>query len=165
MDPNRHTLAQHQQLEYRYQVEAIKQILENLYWGASSRWSSSLYCLMRNSDEITIGKSHPPLYRIVSVSKNCFFQENPFPLVVWRFYQELLGLQILQTLHRVHHWKDLYPCKYTFHRTSLDNPCEHSSRQLSRTCERLEGLLGRLLQGIFLQKQPFNRFESDFRSF
>ena len=85
--------------------------------------------------------------------------------MVWLFYQELLGLQILQTLHRVHHWKDLYPCKYTFHRTSRDNPCGHSSWQLSRTCERLEGLLGRLLRGIFLQKQPFNRFESVFLSF
>ena len=30
-------------------------------WGASSRWSVSLYCSMRNSDEITIGKTHPTL--------------------------------------------------------------------------------------------------------
>ena len=32
-----------------------------LNWGASSRWSSSLYCLMQNSDEMTIGKT-PSLY-------------------------------------------------------------------------------------------------------
>ena len=30
-------------------------------WGASSRWSSSLYCSMRNSDQMTIGNTHPTL--------------------------------------------------------------------------------------------------------
>ena len=30
-------------------------------WDASLRWSSSLFCLMRNSDEMTIGKMHPTL--------------------------------------------------------------------------------------------------------
>ena len=33
----------------------------NLTWGATSRWSSSQYCSMRNSDEKTIGKVHPTL--------------------------------------------------------------------------------------------------------
>ena len=33
----------------------------SLKWGAASRWSSSLYCPMRNSDEMTIGKTHPTL--------------------------------------------------------------------------------------------------------
>ena len=28
-------------------------------WGASFRWSSSLYCPMRNSDQLTIGKPTP----------------------------------------------------------------------------------------------------------
>ena len=32
-----------------------------LKWSASSRWSSFLYCLMRNWDEMTIGKTHPIL--------------------------------------------------------------------------------------------------------
>ena len=31
-------------------------------WGASFRWSSSLCCSMRNSDEMTTGKMHPTLY-------------------------------------------------------------------------------------------------------
>ena len=30
-------------------------------WGASSRWFSSLYCSMRNSDQMTIPKAHPTL--------------------------------------------------------------------------------------------------------
>ena len=30
-------------------------------WGASSRWSSSLYCLMRNSGRMTIGKTRSTL--------------------------------------------------------------------------------------------------------
>ena len=33
-------------------------------WGASSRWSSSLYCPMRNSDQMAIGKTHPTLEAI-----------------------------------------------------------------------------------------------------
>ena len=33
-----------------------------LKWDASSRWSLSLYCPMRNSDEMTIAKTHPTLY-------------------------------------------------------------------------------------------------------
>ena len=47
-------------------------ILQNhiLKWGASSRWSSSLYCHKRNSDEMTIGKTHPTLvYRFGCRSK------------------------------------------------------------------------------------------------
>ena len=30
-------------------------------WGVSSRWSSSLYCPMRNSGQMTIGRTHPTL--------------------------------------------------------------------------------------------------------
>ena len=30
-------------------------------WRASSRWSSCLYCPMQNSDQMTIGKTHPSL--------------------------------------------------------------------------------------------------------
>ena len=33
----------------------------NINWSASSWWSSSLYCPMRNSDQITIGMTHPHL--------------------------------------------------------------------------------------------------------
>ena len=32
-----------------------------LNWDASSRWSSSLYCLMLNSDELTNEMMHPTL--------------------------------------------------------------------------------------------------------
>ena len=31
-------------------------------WGASSLWSSTLYCLMRKSDQMTIVKTHPTLH-------------------------------------------------------------------------------------------------------
>ena len=36
---------------------------KKLKLGASSRWLSSLYCSMKNSDELTIGNTHP-LYQI-----------------------------------------------------------------------------------------------------
>ena len=45
----------------------------DLQWGASSRWWSSLYCPIRNSDEMTIGKLHPTLE---SSSDWPFFQKN-----------------------------------------------------------------------------------------
>ena len=32
-------------------------------WDASSRWSSSLYCPMRKSDQMTIGKTQPTLVK------------------------------------------------------------------------------------------------------
>ena len=35
--------------------------IDQVKWSASSRRSSSLYCLMRNSDKMTIGKTHPTL--------------------------------------------------------------------------------------------------------
>ena len=35
-----------------------------LNWGASSRWSSSQYGLMRNSDEMIIGNMYPTLQLI-----------------------------------------------------------------------------------------------------
>ena len=38
----------------------------------SSWWSSSLYCLMRNSDEMTIGKTHPTL--VLILTKFSFFR-------------------------------------------------------------------------------------------
>jgi len=34
---------------------------QSLKCSASSRWSSSLYCLMRNSNEMTFGMTHPAL--------------------------------------------------------------------------------------------------------
>ena len=33
----------------------------NVKWNASSRWSLSLYCLMRSSGSMTIGKTRPTL--------------------------------------------------------------------------------------------------------
>ena len=33
-----------------------------LKWDASSRWSLSLHCPMRDSDEMTIGTTHPTLF-------------------------------------------------------------------------------------------------------
>ena len=38
-----------------------KSTLYKLKWGASSLWSSSLSCRMRNSDQMAIGKTHPTL--------------------------------------------------------------------------------------------------------
>ena len=52
-----------------------------LKWGASSWWSSSLYCPMRNSDQITIWKTHPTLdsntfwHSSKWINSNC---DNPF---------------------------------------------------------------------------------------
>ena len=36
--------------------------LKSIKRGASSRWSSSLYCPRRNLDEMTIGQAHPTLF-------------------------------------------------------------------------------------------------------
>ena len=36
--------------------------LEVCKWGLYSRWSSCLYCPLRNSDQMTIGTTHPTLY-------------------------------------------------------------------------------------------------------
>ena len=36
--------------------------LDVIKWDASFRWSSFLYCPMRNSDLVTIGKMHPTLF-------------------------------------------------------------------------------------------------------
>ena len=35
----------------------------HLKWGAYSRWLSSLYCPMWNSDQMTIGTTHPTLLK------------------------------------------------------------------------------------------------------
>ena len=39
-------------------------------WGASSRWSSCLYCRKRKSDEMTIEKTHPTLFHLPIVTMN-----------------------------------------------------------------------------------------------
>ena len=44
--------------------------------GASSRRSSSLYCLMRNSDEMTIGKTHPTLLAQFQPGKSLNYGET-----------------------------------------------------------------------------------------
>ena len=45
-------------------------IEDNLKWDASSREWLSLYCLMRNSDLMTIGKTHPSLLYESQMAKN-----------------------------------------------------------------------------------------------
>ena len=48
-------------------LKLVDFILEGLFytkivkWGVFSRWLSSLYCPKRNSDLMTIGKTHPTL--------------------------------------------------------------------------------------------------------
>ena len=57
-------------VELRPVFNEVKQVYALIKWGASSRSSSSLYCPMRNSDEMTIGKSILPMtYRIIGVYK------------------------------------------------------------------------------------------------
>ena len=41
---------------------------KKLKWDVPYRWSSSLYCPMQNSDEMTIGKTHPTLIIIPTFS-------------------------------------------------------------------------------------------------
>ena len=48
--------------------------LKFVKWGASSQWSPYLYCPMRYSDEMTLGKMHPTLW--------CVSQTG---LVTWRY--------------------------------------------------------------------------------
>ena len=40
-------------------VAAATQCIGTVNWAAFSRWSSSQYCIMRNSDEMTVGETHP----------------------------------------------------------------------------------------------------------
>ena len=54
-------------LQYRFrvrytQINPLKQ--KTLKWDGSSRWSSSLYCLMWKSTQMTIGKTRPSLFHI-----------------------------------------------------------------------------------------------------
>ena len=49
--------------EVRFDSEGVPQ------WGASFRWSYSLYCLMRTSEQFTIGKTRPTLEKIKIVQK------------------------------------------------------------------------------------------------
>ena len=48
-----------------------------LKWDASSRWPSSLYYPMRNSDQMIIGKTHPTLF-FRSQESNKNFSKNRF---------------------------------------------------------------------------------------
>ena len=38
-----------------------KFLVASVKWGEYSRWSSFIYCSMRKSDEMTIGRAHPTL--------------------------------------------------------------------------------------------------------
>ena len=49
-------------LKFQFAKRKVSNIIK---WGASFRWSSSedssLYCSMQDSDEMTIGRTHPTL--------------------------------------------------------------------------------------------------------
>jgi len=67
---------------------------QSLKCGAPSRWSSSLYCLMRNPDEMTFGMTHPTLpvllrtgVRLHKVLFCIFF----FALMEWLIAQLVIG--------------------------------------------------------------------------
>ena len=63
----------------------LKRRISWINWGASFRWSSCLFCPMRNSDKLTIEKMHPLYFRAfylwkffckfssfdASIDKNC----------------------------------------------------------------------------------------------
>ena len=66
-------------------------------WGASFWWSSSLYCLMQNSVQITIGRTHPALL-VISESlficpKNPFDFYKPIPwFTIWTMFTKPSGI-------------------------------------------------------------------------
>ena len=43
------------------QENGLPYLQSKIKWGVSSRWYSSLYCPMLNSDQMTIGKTHSAL--------------------------------------------------------------------------------------------------------
>jgi len=47
--------------EAREAEEAEQVLTWNIKWSACSRWSSSLYCPIRNLGQMTIRKTHPTL--------------------------------------------------------------------------------------------------------
>ena len=51
-------------VELRPGFNEVKQVYAQIKWGASSRSSSSLYCAMRNSDEMTIRKTRSTLFGV-----------------------------------------------------------------------------------------------------
>ena len=67
---------------------------KKLKWCVSSRWLSSLYCPMRNSDELTVGK----LVRIIRTRfiKFTFFY---FVLRLYRPRCHVLNVRVLSSVH------------------------------------------------------------------
>jgi len=66
---------------------------QSLKWSASSRWSSSLYCLMRNSDEMTFGMTHPtlPVLLRTGVRLHKVLFAYFFALMEWLIAQLVIG--------------------------------------------------------------------------
>ena len=52
-------------------------------WGASSRWSSSLYYPIQNSDQMTIGKTHHTLSIVTTESKKFRRIETKGRVLYW----------------------------------------------------------------------------------
>ena len=59
------------QTEIKKDKETICEVFNEIQWDASSRWSFPLYCPMRNSGQMTIGKTHPRLYVITFIVLIC----------------------------------------------------------------------------------------------
>ena len=59
-------------------------------WGASFRWSSSLYCPMRNSDGMTIGNKHPTLM----ATSGIFGGKYEYNARKCGFFSKILGFDI-----------------------------------------------------------------------
>ena len=59
---------------------------EIVKWGASSRWSPALYFLIRNSDQMTIVKTHPALYssQFLDTYNGIFLCK--VPILNWLYY-------------------------------------------------------------------------------
>ena len=74
-------------------------------WGASSRWSLSLYCLRRNTDHMTTGNTYTTLFRLLLLISDVniyfkwvrYFKKN---ISIWSVYTNNI-----QNLSRTSTWK------------------------------------------------------------
>ena len=53
----------------KYQSKSKYNMWVFIKWGASCRWSSSLYCTMHNWDQIAMGKTHLALLKRMKITK------------------------------------------------------------------------------------------------
>ena len=72
-----------------------KSMPHRLKWVAFSRWSSSLSYPMRNSDQMTIGKTHPTVYLV----------KQDWKCILVRLYGWAIWISEFETLHA----KKLFP--------------------------------------------------------